>query len=90
MYFSKAKDFAGFPGLRLLKLRVIANRLHHLTDCIYDNVGSINNDEMRAPLRDPLLAVFEMIGLRNTASLMNLRKLPLQCLPCRVGDRPSE
>ena len=41
----------------VLELRVIADRLHYLTDGIDDNVRPINDDEMAALLRNDLLAV---------------------------------
>src|ERR1700719_1830702 len=50
-------ELCGFPRLRVLKLRPIANRLHRLADRIYDDVGSIDDDEVPAVLRNNLLAV---------------------------------
>jgi hypothetical protein len=37
---------------------VRADGLHRLLDCVYDNVGSVDDDEVRAFLRHNLLAVF--------------------------------
>ena len=39
------------------QLCVIADRLYHLSDRIYDNVGPVNYDEMTTLFRNDLLAV---------------------------------
>jgi len=44
-------------ALGVLKLRVVAGRLHRLPDAINHNVGPVDNDEMPALLSNQLLAV---------------------------------
>jgi hypothetical protein len=84
-----------FPGLRLLELGAIADRLHCLADCFYDNVRPINDDEMPALLRNDLLAVLrkrQQFGLQlGGARTVNRRDIYERLVAERVavfsGDR---
>src|SRR5277367_3067727 len=59
-----------------LKLGVFTDRLHHLADRIYDDIGTVNNDEMSAILSNYLLAVLRK-GQQLTLQIGILRAMVL-------------